>query len=507
MTTHLAVDIGSAFTSLVMHVHPTPGDRGRLVVFRARTQRESLQAGLHETLAQSGVAWPDVALVVCGSTLTDYVPAVQQAIAAYPFQGRVCFMQSNACLTNSPLADPRSAPASGMLAALTLSHLIGEADVLAVEVGASTAWCGLIRGGTLPRAQQAVSQVESGPPLVAAVKRHCEAVGLDPRDLTLMVYGGGGAARAVELAQGLGSARVIVPIHAAAFAAWGMLQADLRCDYVGECVPGDDVAGLFAQLRVQALKEARAHGQAEEDLRFEQLQEAQLCLLRVTVSITKPKLPIKTTTDRTIEGAYQHGGQLGVEGLEAGMRVVGPASLSGATGPWQVPADAVLTVDSYGNFVIEFNRQRRDIGQAQTGTEAQALNEAADEFRERVGCMLLTVTRVEPVRRATVIRVWSSHPTLYPVNATKPMDSDAWMSVVEQRRPVVCNEPTELDHFFPVDAELLRGLGCGSGINVPVFEANRLLGSINAFHQAGWFTPERVACAQRLAADFFRDTR
>lgn len=131
--------------------------------------------------------------------------------------------------------------------------------------------------------------------------------------------------------------------------------------------------------------------------------------------------------------------------------------------------------------------------------------QAVDAFRAQVGCVLLTVTRVEPVHRSTVVRVWSSHPDVYPLQVSKPMDAGAWTAVVAQRRPVVCNQPAELQDFVPADAELLQSLGCGAGINVPVFTAGTLLGSVNAFHQAGWFTPERVARAERLAADFFRN--
>lgn len=131
------------------------------------------------------------------------------------------------------------------------------------------------------------------------------------------------------------------------------------------------------------------------------------------------------------------------------------------------------------------------------------MKQALDRFREQVGYVLLTVTRVEPVRRATVIRVWSSHAVLYPVNDVKPIDSSTWLSVVEQRRPVVCNQPADLQTYFPADSAALQSLGCGAGINVPVFEADVLLGSVNAFHQAGWFTPARVARAQTLAVDFF----
>jgi hypothetical protein len=133
------------------------------------------------------------------------------------------------------------------------------------------------------------------------------------------------------------------------------------------------------------------------------------------------------------------------------------------------------------------------------------MKQALDRFRDEVGYVLLTVTRVEPLRRATVIRVLSSHPAIYPPGDTKPIDSGDWMSIVEQRLPVVCEQAADVQAFFPADAPALLSLGCGAGINVPVFEADALLGSVNAFHQAGWYTPERVARARQLAADFFRD--
>jgi hypothetical protein len=133
------------------------------------------------------------------------------------------------------------------------------------------------------------------------------------------------------------------------------------------------------------------------------------------------------------------------------------------------------------------------------------VKQAIDRFRDEVGYVLLTVTRVEPLRRATVVRVWSSHPALYPLNDTKPIDAGDWMSIVEQRLPVVCDQPADLQAFFPADAQALLSLGCGAGINVPAFEADVLLGCVNAFHEAGWFTPQRVVRARQLAADFFRN--
>ena len=56
--------------------------------------------------------------------------------------------------------------------------------------------------------------------------------GYDPRDFSLIAFGGGGAMHAVALAEELKVPRVIVPVNAAVFSAWGMLLTDLRRDYV-----------------------------------------------------------------------------------------------------------------------------------------------------------------------------------------------------------------------------------------------------------------------------------
>ena len=54
--------------------------------------------------------------------------------------------------------------------------------------------------------------------------------GFDPRDFTLVAFGGGGGMHAVALAQELGIRKVIIPADAAVFSAWGMTMSDLRRD-------------------------------------------------------------------------------------------------------------------------------------------------------------------------------------------------------------------------------------------------------------------------------------
>ena len=55
--------------------------------------------------------------------------------------------------------------------------------------------------------------------------------GYDPRDFTLVAFGGGGGMHAVALASELGIRKVVIPRAADVFSAWGMLMSDLRRDY------------------------------------------------------------------------------------------------------------------------------------------------------------------------------------------------------------------------------------------------------------------------------------
>jgi N-methylhydantoinase A len=56
--------------------------------------------------------------------------------------------------------------------------------------------------------------------------------GLDPRDFTLVVYGGGGPLHAASVARELSIGRVLIPQAPGHFSALGMLMADLRRDSV-----------------------------------------------------------------------------------------------------------------------------------------------------------------------------------------------------------------------------------------------------------------------------------
>ena len=68
--------------------------------------------------------------------------------------------------------------------------------------------------------------------MVNALKLISVNRGYDPRDFSLMAFGGGGALHATALGRELNARKVIIPPFAGVFSAWGMLMIDLRRDYI-----------------------------------------------------------------------------------------------------------------------------------------------------------------------------------------------------------------------------------------------------------------------------------
>jgi len=92
--------------------------------------------------------------------------------------------------------------------------------------------------------------------------------GVDPREFTLVAFGGAGPMAAVFLAEELDIREVLVPRFPGTFSAWGMLQTDLRHDFTqsffaaADGIKIDDVNIVFSKLenggRAAILKEGIA---------------------------------------------------------------------------------------------------------------------------------------------------------------------------------------------------------------------------------------------------------
>ena len=99
--------------------------------------------------------------------------------------------------------------------------------------------------------------------------------GLDPRRFTLVSGGGAGALHIAEVARGLGCRRAYVPRVAGVFCALGMLNSDVRHDFVRSRltqVEGTDPAGItrdFEALEASAKATLARERFADKDIDFE----------------------------------------------------------------------------------------------------------------------------------------------------------------------------------------------------------------------------------------------
>lgn len=292
-------------------------------------------------------------------TAEKYLKGLQSGLVSRGFRGQLYVMQSN-CGVDSvehtsavPIAMVESGPASGFWGAAELGRLIGLPNVLALDIGGTTAKCSLIENGQVKIMTDywiERSQTSAGYPIMVPVvdlveigngggsiawidefkKLHvgpqsagavpgpaaygrgglratttdanvalgrinpnyfcggsvtadmaavgqaleeiAEPLGLtrieaargivriananmvnalklvsmnrghDPRDFTLVAFGGGGPMHAVALAQELNIARVVIPRAADVFSAWGMLMSELRRDYFATRLVSFDAA-------------------------------------------------------------------------------------------------------------------------------------------------------------------------------------------------------------------------------------------------------------------------
>lgn len=324
-------------------------------------------------------------------TAERYLSRLNDGLSTKGFDGNLFIMQSN-CGVDSldsvkkiPITMVESGPASGFWGAAELGKLIGETNVLALDIGGTTAKCSLIedgkvkimtdywierdrtsagypimvpvvdlveigngggsiawvddfgklhvgprsagampgpaaygRGGTnatttdanlwlgrinrdyfcggsvvadMAAAETALSNVGeklgispeevargiiriANNNMVNALKLVSLNRGHDPRDFTLVAFGGGGAMHAAALGQELGVKKVVIPAGASVFSAWGMMMSDLRRDYfvtkLADLKAGSAaiIEALFAETEALASEQFGAEGVDTAKVKF-----------------------------------------------------------------------------------------------------------------------------------------------------------------------------------------------------------------------------------------------
>jgi N-methylhydantoinase A len=231
--------------------------------------------------------------------------------------------------------------------------------------------------------------------------------GFDPRDFTLMAFGGAGPMHACELALDLGIRKIVLPRNPGLLCAWGALGAPLGREYsitVRETAP--KLEQLLKQARpmiARASAELRAHGAEKSaikidlraDVRYRgQSYEIEVQLgpkfaadfhqahrqtfgyaapdspievvnLRLRASAAGPAIkparianatgkPIPDSTTNVIVGASQRRVPVYArDAIGAGARIAGPAIIVELSATAYVAPEFTLRCDDYGNLHIE----------------------------------------------------------------------------------------------------------------------------------------------------------
>ena len=112
-----------------------------------------------------------------------------------------------------------------------------------------------------------------------AIRTLTVARGIDPRTFTLVAFGGAGPLHAAFLAEELEIPAFVVPASAGIFSAWGMLQTDIRHDFVrsfyrpADAVSLENIQQVSDELRQRATDVLHEEGLTRDRMRFRLLAD------------------------------------------------------------------------------------------------------------------------------------------------------------------------------------------------------------------------------------------
>jgi N-methylhydantoinase A len=174
-------------------------------------------------------------------------------------------------------------------------------------------------GVELERAASGMLEIATAS-MANAVRRVTLERGLDPRDFTLVAYGGGGPLHAAAVAKELSIGKVIIPHAPGHFSALGMLMADLRRDYVQtlfarlDDLKMDELEAQFKKLEAEGREALESSGIAPDrivferaaDMRYVGQEHAVAVRMLPNVADEKSRRQIKRLFDEAHELRYSH---------------------------------------------------------------------------------------------------------------------------------------------------------------------------------------------------------
>jgi N-methylhydantoinase A len=186
--------------------------------------------------------------------------------------------------------------------------------------------------------------------------------GIDPRDFSLVAFGGAGPMHAAWLAQELEIAEVIVPWSPGTFSAWGMLQTDIRHDVVRSFyrplaeLPGADVSDVLVELQAEAAAQLASQQVPERDHYFARSADMRYVGQEYTVQV-----PIGGAVDIAgLDTAFHDAHRVRYGHATPGapvefvnLRLAGFGRVSGDVAPFQPPAERLDPVAGTRRAIFE----------------------------------------------------------------------------------------------------------------------------------------------------------
>jgi N-methylhydantoinase A len=146
--------------------------------------------------------------------------------------------------------------------------------------------------------------------MARAIRAVTSERGRDPRNCSLIAFGGAGPIHAAELAEGMGIRRVYVPLFPGLFSALGLLLADLRYDQV-QSVPGRldtidpaTVLGHYDTLARRLREEVLSEDLSASDLRFERYIDLRYVKQSSELTLKVPHQITSGELTRTMAAAF-----------------------------------------------------------------------------------------------------------------------------------------------------------------------------------------------------------
>ena len=156
----------------------------------------------------------------------------------------------------------------------------------------------------------------AGSAMANAVRAVTTERGLDPRDFTLIAYGGGGPLHAAAVARELAVGKVIVPQTPAHFSAVGMLLADIRRDYVlthFQHLAGlsmKELEAMYRQLEQEGWGALQKIGVTSDQVIFERAADMRYIGQEHAVAVTVPAAVDSEAAREAIKKAFDEAHQV-----------------------------------------------------------------------------------------------------------------------------------------------------------------------------------------------------